>query len=88
MVVEASSESVEKSVKTAFYTRPPLELSLVAYSRHRGTSPRSTRTDFAIRGPIGRTDRGKGWLPHVDSANCANILALARASVPAFEAKR
>ena len=30
--VEASSASVEKSVKTAFYTRPPLELLWAAYS--------------------------------------------------------
>ena len=74
--VEASSESVEKSVKTAFYTRPPLELLWAAYSGSRRYEPQySARTEFAIREPIGRTDRGKGWLPHVDSANCANILA-------------
>ena len=74
--VEASSESVERSVKTAFYTRPPLELLQVAYSGIRRYEPLcSTRIDFVTQGPIGRTDRGKGWLPHVDSANYANILA-------------
>ena len=45
--VEASSKSVEKSVKKAFYTRPPLELLLAAYSEIRRYEPLlSTRIDF------------------------------------------
>ena len=45
--VEASSKSVEKSVKKAFYTRPPLEQLLAAYSEIRRYEPLlSARIDF------------------------------------------